>query len=224
MSTLRQAARRFLAPLLPSKRLLISGAASSGAVAVTFDDGPDARQTPRVLELLAALGLHATFFLVGHKARALPGLVKRIAAEGHAVGNHTYWHREPAEVSAGALLAEVRDTQSLLEDLTGEACRLFRPPKGRLSVGKLLALWRAGQHIVLWNVDPRDYACQSENDLNAWGQNFQPRAGQIVLLHDDRPWAGCLLPDLAGKCAAAGLAWERIDRWLPGHRRPARAR
>jgi len=217
----RQAARRILAPLLPATRLLVRGPRSSRAIAVTFDDGPDARHTPLLLDLLAAMRLRATFFVVGCKARALPAIVRRMVAEGHAVGNHTYWHREPDLVSWRALLGEVRDTQALLEDLTGRPCPLFRPPKGRLDLRKTLALWKARQNIVLWNVDPRDYRWTSASQPRAWAGNYRPKPGQILLLHDDRPWAVELLPHIASLSFACGLDWHTIDRWLvaPGLRR-----
>src|SRR5581483_7402951 len=120
-----------------------------GTVALTFDDGPDPVYTPRVLDALAAEGAVATFFLVGRNAARHPELVRRIVAEGHGVGSHTWSHPELAETSLPALVREVRRGRRELERLAGSEVRRFRPPKGHTSAAVFLAGRAAG--VITWN-------------------------------------------------------------------------
>ena len=100
-------------------------------VALTFDDGPDPQRTPAVLDLLARQGVRATFFVVGARAEAHPELVRRMATEGHVVGNHSYTHswRFPLR-SLGRTMEELCRTGEVLHRITGRQPRLFRPPFG----------------------------------------------------------------------------------------------
>src|SRR5690606_11477594 len=99
---------------------------------LTLDDGPDPRWTPAILDLLAAHGARATFFVVGQAARQAPALTRRILAEGHRLGNHSYSHRHPWKMLPRAARSEVRDGAAAIADITGQAPVDFRPPHGRL--------------------------------------------------------------------------------------------
>jgi peptidoglycan/xylan/chitin deacetylase (PgdA/CDA1 family) len=95
--------------------------------------------------------------VIGAQARQHPEIVRRIADEGHELGHHSFYHRDPASVSATQLIDEARSTSALLREITGKAPVLFRPPHGKLTVRKMLRLWAAAQSIVLWSADPKDY-------------------------------------------------------------------
>ena len=97
-------------------------------LALTFDDGPDPEWTPQILDILKAKHVPATFFVIGANMEAHPGLVQRILAEGHEVGNHTYTHPNLADTPLAAVRLELNATQRLFEALTGRSMRLFRPP------------------------------------------------------------------------------------------------
>jgi peptidoglycan/xylan/chitin deacetylase (PgdA/CDA1 family) len=79
----------------------------------------------------------------------------------------------------------------------------------------LWQLWRAGQTVVLWNVDPKDWACQETDELRAWFQRHVFRGGDIVLMHDDRPHAAEIVPDLSRFVRANGLEFKTLLQWLP---------
>ena len=102
--------------------------AAQKEVALTFDDGPDAQWTPQILDILKAKNVKATFFVIGANAEANPGLVQRILAEGHELGNHTYTHPNLSDTPSQAVALELNATQRLFEALTGRSLRLFRPP------------------------------------------------------------------------------------------------
>ena len=202
MSAIRQLLKSTFKATVPPSWLLIQGpqaASSAGSVevALTIDDGPHPGHTPRVLDLLAAANMKATFFVVGDSCRRYPDVIRRIAAEGHELGNHTWSHSEPAKTSTATFLKETQQTRRLLQDLTGQDCRLTRPPKGELTFGKTLGLWRQQQTIVLWNVDPKDYAMDDREKMLRWCDNYLPQSGDIVLLHDDQPYSATCLERLA---------------------------
>ena len=122
----------------------------TGSVYLTFDDGPDPEWTPRILDLLAQTGVHAAFFVVGEFARKEPTLLRRIAAEGHAIGNHTYSHRHPWFMSSKSARAQVRDGAQALSDVIGAAPRFYRPPHGRYRACMTDEAQRCGEKVVLW--------------------------------------------------------------------------
>src|SRR5881394_3917421 len=104
------------------------GAGGPHQIALTFDDGPDPKWTPKILDILKAENVKAAFFLVGARAEEYPDLVRRIVAEGHEIGNHTYYHPNLAICWPEHIRVELNATQLLLQTLTGRATTLFRPP------------------------------------------------------------------------------------------------
>lgn len=193
---IRQVARAALAATLPRKLFMVRGPRKSNRICLTFDDGPYPEQTPRLLDVLKQHRVPATFFVVGRQAERHPDIIRRIADEGHELGHHTFDHRKPETVSAAQLMREIERTTELLERLTGNRSRLFRPPWGKLSLAKLLHLWRAGQSVVLWNVDPKDCSGASTAEILSWFQAHRIRRGDIVLMHDDMPHGAAIVPQL----------------------------
>lgn len=183
-------------------------------MALTFDDGPHPEHTPRLLDQLAAYEIRATFFVVGREAERHPELVARAAREGHAIGHHSWTHSEPATTSAAVLLDEVHRTVELLAAITGKRSDRFRPPKGALTVDKFWRLWQAGQRIVLWSADPRDYQLQESAELATWARQHQPAAGEVVLLHDVHPHAANAIDSMASWRERA-MRFVTLDQWLP---------
>jgi peptidoglycan-N-acetylglucosamine deacetylase len=127
-------------------------------VALTFDDGPDPRYTPRVLAVLARARTPAAFFMVGRQAAAHPQLVRRVAQAGQQVDGHTWNHLGLDRLPPAQVAAEVDCTNRLLARLAGRPVRLLRPPDGAYdkTVVDLLATRRL--QLILWTVDSRDWA------------------------------------------------------------------
>ncbi len=209
----RELLYRAIAAIAPRRRFLRDGPAGCNSVSLTFDDGPHPEHTPRLLDALGEHGVAATFFVIGRRARRYSGLLRRIASEGHEVGNHTFSHPAPERLSARRLLAEVRHTDSLLADILGRETVLFRPPYGRVSAPQLLGLWRAGKAVVLWDADPKDFARGSAEEVREWFRGRPLRGGSLVLLHDDRPHAGAVLPHLVALARARGLSFTTVGMW-----------
>lgn len=215
-SPLRQVARRAMAATLPRRLFMVSGPPRSRAIALTFDDGPHPAHTPAVLDRLGALGVRATFFLVGHKIEANAALVARMAEDGHAVGHHSWSHGLPEQTTAKALVAEARRTSALLERITGKPPRLFRPPNGKLTPGKLLGAWSLGQTVVLWNRDPKDYGLDSVEPLRKRLESQPLSGGDIVLMHDVHAHVAPALDVIVERAARLGLGLCTPDEWFHG--------
>jgi peptidoglycan-N-acetylglucosamine deacetylase len=213
MPAIRQLIRSTLATALPRDWFAIAGSARSNAICLTFDDGPHPEHTPRILAALKEAGAVATFFVIGERAEQYPEIVRQIAAEGHAIGHHSFTHSPPHETSARKLLSEVRRTRDLLRSIIGTTPLLFRPPHGKLTVRKLTGLWREGLSVVLWNVDPRDYTRHSEEELRGWFRTTPPYPGDIVLLHDNQPHTPGVVGDLIALARGRGLGFVTPLSW-----------
>jgi peptidoglycan/xylan/chitin deacetylase (PgdA/CDA1 family) len=154
------------------------------AVALTFDDGPQPEVTPRVLDILRARGVRATFFLIGRAARRHPEIVRRIVAEGHGVGNHSdghsymFWALPPAR-----LRRDLRAAQQSIMAASGKRCRWFRPPVGLKSVFLRGALRREGLELVSWRIRFLDRGGLDARRL-ASRLRRRVKPGDIVLMHD----------------------------------------
>jgi peptidoglycan/xylan/chitin deacetylase (PgdA/CDA1 family) len=214
----RQTVKTLLTAALPPQRWLVRGPhrrlTDAPTISLTFDDGPHPEHTPRVLEELHRWNLTATFFVVGREVERHPELVTQIVDAGHALGNHTFSHSEPASTSAEQFLDEVCRTRELLRPWTIEPCRWVRPPKGDLTGRKLHGLWQTGHTVVLWNVDPRDYTLQNSADAEGWCRSRTPQHGDIVLLHDSGPMAAKIVTAWGRLGAFDRWRSVSIDRWL----------
>jgi peptidoglycan/xylan/chitin deacetylase (PgdA/CDA1 family) len=192
---------------------LPAAAVRRGEIALTFDDGPDPEVTPRVLDVLAAHGARATFFCVGGRARRHPGLVRDVAAAGHAVENHTEHHSTGfAWYGRARLRAEIDAAQRTLAALAGRAPRYFRAPFGMRSPLLDPALAQLGLRLVSWT--RRGYDTRDADAARVLGRLVRGlAAGDILVLHDGvatgRPMpantALAVLPALLQHVRAAGL-------------------
>jgi peptidoglycan/xylan/chitin deacetylase (PgdA/CDA1 family) len=209
-SRLRQGVLRGLQLTVPKRCLLVRGDVKSSTVHLTFDDGPDPETTPRILDVLRRHGVQATFFVIGRQVAAHAHVVRRMVAEGHAVGGHTYLHRAPRQVSGWQLMDELRQTDALLQPILDGRSRLFRPPFGKLTASKLWRLWADRRTIVLWNRDPKDFAASSPEQLEAWFREQPLAGGDIVLLHDTSVVTADVLDHVVRDALQAGLSFAPL--------------
>jgi peptidoglycan/xylan/chitin deacetylase (PgdA/CDA1 family) len=196
---------------LVSARFRPGGSAKAErSVALTFDDGPSPRYTPRVLAMLTRLHVHATFFVIGYLAATYPELVRRERRLGMAVGNHSYNHPEVppfGDLPPRLLRDEIALSAQILAKLGGTPA-LFRPPGGSTSAGLVRAAAALGQRVVLWSVDPADWSPGSSSRTIAKRVLGAVRPGSIVLLHDgggDRSATVAALPAIVRGIRRRGL-------------------
>jgi peptidoglycan/xylan/chitin deacetylase (PgdA/CDA1 family) len=181
------------------------------AVALTFDDGPDPDCTPRVLDILAREGVRAAFFLIGQRARRAPEVARRIAGDGHDLGNHTWSHRSLWRCGPAHTEREIQDGHTAIADAAGEPPRFFRPPWGKTNLAMFGVARELDTPCVFWTIQPEsrrpvDPAEQARRGI------ARARAGAIYDLHDADgvPGAGGrlveYLPTLVAGLRAQGYA------------------
>jgi peptidoglycan-N-acetylglucosamine deacetylase len=153
-------------------------------ISLTFDDGPDPRYTPQVLALLKENDAKATFFLVGKKAKAYPDLVREIVKQGHEIAVHGYHHTHAWILSPWKTVREFRDTSKVLQEITGQTPKYYRPPWGMFNLCTRIAGKKIGALPVLWNVTAYDWRAGDQVDAIKKNILETIAPGAIVLLHD----------------------------------------
>jgi len=159
------------------------GPATRRRIALTFDDGPDAVWTERILALLDERQVRASFFLVGERAARAPETAHRIVAEGHEIGSHGWSHRSLWLCGPRRTEDEIRRAHQLLSNAAGRPVRHFRPPWGMVNAAMFVALRHHGERCVFWSIQPEGLrpappAQQAEHVVR------RAHPGAIVNLHD----------------------------------------
>ncbi|MFV2072271.1 MAG: polysaccharide deacetylase family protein [Thermoanaerobaculales bacterium] len=208
-------------PLLgPNISRLPSREAAAGRIALTFDDGPDPKVTPRVLEILAERHVKATFFCIGSRAAAHPELTRAMVQAGHVLENHSWSHSHAFWFLGPTRLArEIDSTQLVLKDLGGHLPRYFRAPAGIRSPLLEPLLARRGMTLVSWT--RRGYDTVIRDPQRVLGRLVRGLApGDILLLHDGsvsqdnggRPVVLEVLPRLLDELQARGFKAAPLPR------------
>ena len=204
--------------VMPTAYVIQRYGSRQGLVALTFDDGPDPRWTPQILDILKQKHAPATFFVIGKNMQAHPGLVAREIRDGHNVGSHTYTHPNIAATPVPETDLELNLTQRLFEVITGRSLRLFRPPyfgdaepSTPAEVEPLITAQKLGYLIVGLRVDPDDWQKPDPQLIvqrSVDGIDFKdPVTRQVILLHDsggNRSRTVQALPQLIDELRANG--------------------
>jgi len=187
--------KKALVSAVPGRQLLVHGNRDRAQISLTIDDGPDPVYTPRILDIFRDHNVKATFFVVGGAAEQYPDIVKRMKREGHEVGSHSYSHPYFNQLSWSGAAQEITMTRWVLDRILGEKCKLFRPPHGKLLLRSLIPAWAAGQQVVLWNVDLKDYRA-STGEIEAQLAQTCFSSGDIILYHGTNEAALTALPSV----------------------------
>lgn len=192
-------------------------------IALTFDDGPGP-YTASLLDILGKEGVRATFFLVGDKpVHTYPDLVRRIAAQGHVIGNHTWTHPVLTGLPEAEVLRQLSLTQSVIQQLTGHKPTLMRPPKGLTDTRVTGATRALGLSQILWNVTATDYHNRTTELVRKLVLERARRNG-VVLLHDVLPWTVPAVPGIITGLRAAGYTLVTVpqlyENMQPGEQYP----
>ena len=145
---------------------------------MTFDDGPHAQNTPRLLDMLKQRGIKATFFVVGECAQEYPAIMKRIIAEGHEIGNHSWSHPLLSKMGEEAVTSQLQRTHDAIVKATGVEPTLMRPPFGGFTANQ--RVWMHGKwgyQCILWDVDPLDW--QYRNAERVKSEILAPHRGGL---------------------------------------------
>jgi|GEM_PF-85125 len=149
-------------------------------VALTFDDGPDPKTTPQILETLKKYDAKATFFMLGSRVEYYPDIAKRIHLEGHELGNHTWTHSNLTKAKPDKIKNEVAKTSAIIEKVTGAQATVFRPPYGAINQ---TVRTHIDLPVILWSVDTLDWKYRSSSHLLE-SVKKHTKDGSIILMHD----------------------------------------
>ncbi len=156
---------------------------SEKLVALTFDDGPSDIWTPKILDELKNAGVKATFFMIGEHAEKYPQVARRVAQEGHEIGNHTYRHQVLLDYTKEELKNEIKKAEQAIKNTTGVTTKYFRPPKAWLSKREKKKIKEMGYEIILWSLNSKDWVnFDDKHMINYILKNIRP--GDIILFHD----------------------------------------
>ncbi len=201
---------------IPGK-LYWAGSIQDREVALTFDDGPEGEWTPKILDILKQKNVKATFFVIGNQVRKYPDMLRRINAEGHVIGDHTFDHVDLTKLDARQVDQEIETCASIIQENIGKTPRLVRPPFGFHNAAVDTVVYSKGRIIVLWSLDTEDWTGSDAATVKA---RVLPKMqnGFIVLQHDgDNPKLGGslqALPEIIDGLKAQGYTFVTIPELL----------
>lgn len=163
------------------------GPSANKQIAITFDDGPDIKYTPQILDILRKHDVKATFFVMGSRVAGHPDIAKRIHQEGHLLANHTYWHPKLFREEIARMKWEVTETDKAIRSIVGYSPKLFRAPYGGLNDSLLKELGDMNYSVIGWTVDSRDWT-QADSETVKSNVRSTLDAGSIVLFHSGGDW------------------------------------
>lgn len=195
------------------KRLLLRTIKGAGkTIALTFDDGPHAANTPRLLALLRDRGVRATFFLLGSEVQKYPGLLSEIRSQGHEIGNHGFSHGKVAELGFRAYRKDLLRSAELIASVPPSGpCLYFRPPYGELNLDILRLLLFTDIRLAYWTVDSMDSYVRDKALLERQMSETPVRGGDILLFHEDYETTLEALPAILDDLKARGFKFSTLS-------------
>lgn len=189
----------------------MANCASEKCIALTFDDGPEPSTTPEVLNVLKAQATPATFFVLGIQVQKHPDILRRIHAEGHEIGGHSWGHKALTKMKPQEIQAELDMTVASFQNAGVEPPKIFRPPYGMVN-SKVKDLIK--QPIILWNIDPHDWATTTGGKQEIADLMATIKPGAIVLLHDIKPGTARSLDEMISSLRQAGYRLVTVSQLL----------
>ena len=180
-------------------------------IAMTFDDGPSATLTPKLLDLLAAHHIKATFFVIGENVAEHREIVERAAREGHEIANHSWSHPNFGKMSDEGVRRQLTRTDDAIKNATGVRPTLLRPPYGSMTARQKRWIHdEFGYQIILWDVDPYDWKRPGPSVVcNRILKETRP--GSIVLSHDIHPGTIEAMPSTFDQLQAKGFKFVTVS-------------
>lgn len=184
-------------------------------LAITFDDGPDPVHTPRLLDILKERGIHATFFMVGRNVSAFPAIVKRMAAEGHEVANHSWSHPLLTSMGQKSVESQIQRTHDAIIKACGIAPLLYRPPYGAIGLAQRARIEKTfGYSAILWDVDPLDWQ-KPRSAQKVYDRILtKARPGSIILCHDIHETTVAAMPAVLDDLKKRGYAFATVTQLI----------
>jgi peptidoglycan-N-acetylglucosamine deacetylase len=187
-----------------------SAAIGTPHLALTFDDGPHGKLTPKLLDLLGRRGVKSTFYVIGRNVEAYPDIARRIVAEGHEIANHTWTHPQLSRLSAARVADELRRTHDKVLEVTGVRMTNLRPPYGAFNDSvRRVAFDRHGYDTIMWSVDPLDW--KYRNSSRVTRELVKGAApGAVLLCHDIHPSTIAAVPPTLDQLLGRGFRFVTV--------------
>jgi peptidoglycan/xylan/chitin deacetylase (PgdA/CDA1 family) len=199
-------------PSVPPPSRILHFKILTPAIALTFDDGPDPKNTLRLLGLLKERGIKATFYLIGKSVATYPQIVRQIVADGHEIGNHTWDHKDLSRMNDAGCLDELQKTQDAIIAACGVTPKTFRPPYGNAKLSQRKQIMEKLHYpAIIWEVDTEDwkkpFSSQKVHDTIL----RDTKAGSIILCHDIHAWTIDAMPGTLDELKAKGFQFKTIS-------------
>ena len=189
-------------------------------IAMTFDDGPSATLTPKLLDILATRKMHVTFFVLGQLVTEHPEILKRAVREGHEIQNHSWSHPNLAKMSDDAVRGQLQKTDDAIKAAIGVRPTMMRPPYGEItSHQKNWIHQEFGYRIILWDVDPLDWKRPGPSVVTR-RILAETRPGSIILSHDIHPGTIEAMPATFDQLLEKGFKFVTVTELLAMQRPP----
>ena len=198
-------------------RLYWAGSIQDKEVALTFDDGPEENWTPKILDILKQKNIKATFFVIGKQAQKYPEMLRKIDAEGHVIGDHTFDHVDLTKLDTQRVDQEIEKCALEIHEIIGKTPKLVRPPFGFHNEVVDNVVYSKDRIIVLWSLDTEDWTGLDAETIKA---RILPKMqnGFIILQHDgENPKMGGsvqALPDIIDGLKAQGYTFVTVPELL----------
>jgi len=180
-------------------------------IAMTFDDGPHATNTPRLLDMLKQRGIKATFFVVGQCAAEYPDIMKRIVAEGHEIANHSWSHPLLSKMGEGGVTDQLQRTHDVIVQTTGVTPKIMRPPYGGFTKNQMAwANQKWDYKVILWDVDPLDWKVRNAESVKSKILAGTVN-GSIILSHDIHKTTVDAMPETLDGLTARGFKFVTVS-------------
>lgn len=180
-------------------------------IAMTYDDGPHATNTPRLLDMLKQRGIKATFFVVGQCAAEYPDIMKRIVVEGHEIANHSWSHPQLSRMGEGAVSDQLQRTHDVIIQTTGATPRLMRPPFGAFTQNQMAWANRKWDYkVIMWDVDPLDWKYRNAGHVKSEILSHTVN-GSIILTHDIHKTTIDAMPETLDGLTARGFKFLTVS-------------
>ena len=183
-----------------------------GGICLTFDDGPDAKMTPKILDVLQKHNIKASFFVIGKAIKNNQDIVKRMYSEGHTIGCHTFSHKPTFPMySLAKMEAELLKTNNVIKSITSEEVTLFRPPFGITTPNIRRTLKKLAMTSVGWDIRSLDTITKDAEKLSNRIINGIDKGGSIILFHDRCASTVAILENIIIYCHEKGLKFKTIN-------------
>jgi len=186
-------------------------------VALTFDDGPDATYTPKILEVLHQHQVQATFFVLGSQVDKYPKVMQWITKAGHEIGNHGYDHHDLNKLTEQEVYDDIKRGELSILRTTGILAQNYRPPGGVMTHDVMNAVQACGYDLIHWSIDPRDWSMARTASIIAKSVKSNVKAGDIILFHDgglNQKQTVAALRDLIKDLRAQGYRFVTVSQLL----------